>query len=179
MQKHTGFTLIEMMTVVAMMTILASIALPSYRQYVIRNAEAQAQAQMKQLDVELNQWRSTALTYKGFRPKKTNSTGVVSYTFDNADNKTIYVPANSDATNYRYKITLVDGTDSSKSLVTTGTGVELVTGRSWVMLAEPNTTYRNGHKFLLNSQGLQCKTRNNDSSITVASANCGAYSEKW
>ena len=68
MQNHTGFTLLEMMTVVTMMTILASIALPSYRQYVIRNAEAQAQAQMKQLDVELNQWRSTALTYKGFRP---------------------------------------------------------------------------------------------------------------
>ena len=66
MNRHKGFTLIELMVTVAMVAILASIAIPSYRQYAIRNAESQAQAKMKQLEIELNRWRATALTYKGF-----------------------------------------------------------------------------------------------------------------
>lgn len=70
MNRHKGFTLIELMVTVAMVAILASIAIPSYRQYAIRNAESQAQAKMKQLEIELNRWRATALTYKGFFPKK-------------------------------------------------------------------------------------------------------------
>ena len=66
MSKPQGFTLIELMVTVALLTILVSIAIPSYRQYTVRNAESQAQARMKQLELELNQWRSSSLTYKGF-----------------------------------------------------------------------------------------------------------------
>ncbi|MGL5252030.1 MAG: type IV pilin protein, partial [Moraxella sp.] len=57
MSKPQGFTLIELMVTVALLTILVSIAIPSYRQYTVRNAESQAQARMKQLELELNQWR--------------------------------------------------------------------------------------------------------------------------
>ena len=185
MNRHKGFTLIELMVTVAMVAILASIAIPSYRQYAIRNAESQAQAKMKQLEIELNRWRATALTYKGFKPAKVASDGTTSYGYDETDNKTIYVPANSTSSNYHYKILLVDGDNTANSLVrsrstTTLTNADLVTGRSWVMYATPNSaTFNDASKLLLNSSGLQCKAKNSDSAVTKSSTDCGAYAEKW
>ena len=107
-----GFTLIELMIVIFIVSILVAIAIPSYRQYAIRNAENEAQAKMLQLEIELERWRSKALTYQGFQPPVVNSnTNEVTYSYaDSPTNKIIYVPDGSDATNYRYKTTLVDGT---------------------------------------------------------------------
>lgn len=183
MNRHKGFTLIELMVTVAMVAILASIAIPSYRQYAVRNAESQAQAKMKQLEIELNRWRATALTYKGFKPAKVASDGTTSYGYDETDNKTIYVPANSTVDNYQYKILLVDGDNTANSLVPTASSTlsnSLTAGRAWVMFATPNPTkFNDAHKILLTSSGAQCKTKNSDTSVTIASTNCGTYSETW
>lgn len=44
--RQGGFTLIELMMVVAIIAIIAAIAFPSYRQYIIRGNRAAAQAAM-------------------------------------------------------------------------------------------------------------------------------------
>ena len=178
LKQQVGFTLIELMIVIMIVAVLAAIAVPSYRQYVVRNAEAQAQARMQELDIELNRWRASALTYKGFTPKKVASNGDVSYTYDDpTDNKIIYVPKGSDSTNFHYQITLVDAS-TGNTLAPASTSYS-TSGSSWRMFAKPSSNYSTAHKILLSSAGLRCKTKNNDSSITVASTDCGTYSEDW
>ena len=49
MKKHKGFTLIELMVTIVIVAILASIAIPSYRQYVIRGNRTAAQAVMMEI----------------------------------------------------------------------------------------------------------------------------------
>ncbi len=44
--RHKGFTLVELMVTVVVISILVGIAVPSYRQYVIRSKRSAAQATM-------------------------------------------------------------------------------------------------------------------------------------
>lgn len=48
-RKQLGFTLIEVMIVVVIVGIVASIAIPAYQQYVIRAARAEARAAMQHM----------------------------------------------------------------------------------------------------------------------------------
>ena len=62
--KHQGFTLIELMIVVAVVAILSTIAYPSYTEYVRRGHRAEARAGL----LQAQQWLERAATATGTYP---------------------------------------------------------------------------------------------------------------
>lgn len=65
MINQQGFTLIELMIVVAIIGILAAIAYPSYTQYKARTHRVDAQAEMMGIAQDLNLYKNTHGKYTG------------------------------------------------------------------------------------------------------------------
>ena len=61
--RRNGFTLIELMIVVAIIGILAAIAYPSYQNYKIRTQRTDAQAEMIAIGQSLAQFKATRGNY--------------------------------------------------------------------------------------------------------------------
>lgn len=65
MVKHKGFTLIELMIVVAIVAVLAAIAYPSYTNHVVNTNRADAQAEMMRVAARLQSYIAINRTYSG------------------------------------------------------------------------------------------------------------------
>ena len=77
-----GFTLIEMMVVVAIMGILATIAMPNYTDYVKRARASEATSTLANLRVNMEQYFQDNRTYVG-GPCTENGTKYFTYTCNN------------------------------------------------------------------------------------------------
>jgi type IV pilus assembly protein PilE len=65
MKAQNGMTLIELMVVIAIIAILASIGVPSYRDYVTRGKLAEAYATLAAQRVKMEQYYQDLRTYNG------------------------------------------------------------------------------------------------------------------
>ena len=63
-RQHQGFTLIEVMIVVAIVAILSAVAMPSYNEYIRRGHRAEARAGL----LQAAQWLERAATANGSYP---------------------------------------------------------------------------------------------------------------
>ncbi|WP_277350408.1 type IV pilin protein [Psychrobacter sp. Pi2-52] len=165
-----GFTIIELMIVVMIIGILAAIAVPSYRQYVRKNAQSEAESNMLRLSMELERWRAKTLTYGGFTPSRGWSS--------KAD--TVYVPSGSTAANHNYAVRV-----KHVSSATTPVAVSLSVAspaNSWVMVATPRagSLVENNPMLAYTSQGVKCASKASNIMVAAGSVqNCGVGSEPW
>ncbi|MFW1799746.1 type IV pilin protein [Acinetobacter nematophilus] len=130
MMSRKGFTLIELMIVVAIIAILAAIAYPSYIEYVKRTKRVEAQTVMQEISKKLVAYKIANGSFKDVESANLFST---------------QIPISGSA-NYTLVITDIDGTSYSTK---TKNG-------SWRLTATPVNSMLNTGKLTLDSQGKQC-----------------------
>ncbi len=106
-RNSTGFTLIELMIVVAIIGILAAIAYPNYSEYVQRSRRADAKAALMAQGQFMERYYTENMNYNGAPLDKTASPeGYYTIAFDTAPTSGTACSAteNSNATNTAYRI---------------------------------------------------------------------------
>ena len=133
-KKSMGFTLIELMIVVAIVAFLASIALPSYRNFVVRASRAEAVADLS----ELASWLERQYTIFG--------------SYDNASMPSLPFSNSPRTGNAKYTITLTSPSSSTYLLTSTPTGGQLADDITCGTLTLSNTS----RKCIIGSSGSIC-----------------------
>lgn len=127
MSKHRGFTLIELMITVVIVAILASIALPSYNNYIRRGKISEMAANLATMRVKMEQYFQDQRTYAGACAGGTvaplpsgNDTRYFTYTCPTKDATSFVVQADGLADMAGFSYTIDQG--GNRRTVTTGWG---------------------------------------------------------
>ena len=187
MKNVKGFTLIELMLAIVVMSILVAMALPMYQKYLLRNDLAIAKQVSLNIASELERFKSKNFSYKGFNPSYI-------YTGYNPSTGVLLLPVDSSNSNIKYTLTLVEL--SSKKPLTIqkgGDGKETadskqVRGLDWAIKVErvkassdsnAQPKEPSNYDLLLKSDGTRCMTTANNAVIDFNSCGNTADVEKW
>ena len=107
MQRSKGFTLIELMIVIAIVAIIAAIAIPAYGEQVRKSRQAEASRFAGDMQLSLERWRAENPSYAACTPTPCGSGAYP--TVPTATASPFYtveiVAANTTPTNYRITAT--------------------------------------------------------------------------
>ena len=138
--RQTGFTLIELMIVVAIIGVLAAIAYPSYQRYVIKTKRVDMMTEMQQIASRIE---ANKITYK--RYDRIPLSEIFSNTVSGAGTS---FPNNGTAL-YNITVAPVSGTT--------------LNGRNWTLTAEPISGGQiNDGNLTLDFEGEKCRGRGTD-----------------
>lgn len=168
----TGFTLIELMMVLAMIAIFMALAIPSYQEYVRRADASMVQQEMQKIAEQLTRHKAKNFTYRGFDP---------AYLYGASSPMTsVILPQGATGTAIKYTITIRDADDTTKLLTAVDGSTPpkaTIRGRNWAMKAE--TADIRNYDFLMTSTGTRCK---NKTKANVTYTGCGTTAtgkEDW
>lgn len=132
MKTHQGFTMIELLMVLVILSIITAFAVPSYQEYARKKDRAVAQQEMQKLAAELERHRGKNFSYARFSPSVDPSTSV-------------------------YNIVVTDGAgvDFSES------GASGFAWRIYAERKDPAKQALN-YDLLMTSTGLRCMTQTKD-----------------
>ena len=104
-----GFTLIELMIVVAIIGILAAIAYPGFTKYLREARRAEAQADMLRMQIGIEKWRANRASYRSDATSSAAGTAITN------------TPANAgfNGANAYYTYTIPDTTGSTYTITAT------------------------------------------------------------
>ncbi|MDY6456264.1 type IV pilin protein [Acinetobacter faecalis] len=163
MNIKNGFTLIELMVVLAVIAVMTAIAMPLY-QYEMRKLDASAvQQEMLKLADQLERYKSRNFSYHGFDPK---------YLYDEVNPmSSVNFPLKGTK---KYTINLYDSSEATgKKLLSSDSGL----GQKWAIIALSES--EKNYSFLLTSTGIRCK---NKTKANIGFTGCGAVNkgmEAW
>ncbi len=121
MPKQNGFTLIEVMIVVAIVGILAMIALPSYQDYITRSRLPEAHGGLAIGRVQAEQWFQDQRTYAGM-PCPGNTSRWAYACNGNTNTYTITVTGQDDMAGFQFSINETNTRSSAVSGIPAGKG---------------------------------------------------------
>lgn len=122
LRRHNGFTLIELMVAVAIVGILAMIALPSYRDFVLRGNRSAAQAEM--MDIA-NREQQFLLANRSYADKPTLEASGYALSGDVAANYSYTITVGAGAVpTYSIDFTAIGGQESDGDLSLSSEGVK-------------------------------------------------------
>ncbi len=136
--RHSGFTLIEVMIVVAIIGILSAIAYPSYQQYLQRVKRSQAQQLIMEISTKQVQYFLDARAY-------TATLGAGGLNIPNRDDWTCAVTCVNDR--YTVRADLVAGPPPGFMVQATAIGKQASDGNLYLNSNPTYTSYVEGNKY--------------------------------